>query len=44
MMYLNKIDKRISPYGLHWVVGYKYIEYQDKTYFQVIDTGLSGLY
>ncbi|MGI6509761.1 MAG: hypothetical protein ACOX1L_04180 [Erysipelotrichaceae bacterium] len=38
MMYLNKIDKRISPYGLHWVVGYKYIEYQDKTYFKVIDT------
>ncbi|NMA16726.1 MAG: hypothetical protein GX935_05665 [Erysipelotrichia bacterium] len=38
MLYLNKVDKTISPYGLHWVVGYKYIEYQDKTFFQVIDT------
>lgn len=38
LMYLNKIDKTINPYGLHWVVGYKYIEYMDKTFFQVIDT------
>ncbi len=38
MMYLNKIDKRISPYGLHWVVAYQYIEKQNKTFYKIIDT------
>jgi hypothetical protein len=38
MMYLNKIDKSISPYGLHWVVGYRYIEYNGRTVYKVIDT------
>lgn len=38
LMYLNIIDRTISPYGLHWVVGYRYIDYHNKTFFKVIDT------
>lgn len=38
IMRLNSLDKSISPYGWHWVVGYKYMESQNQTFYQVIDT------
>jgi len=37
IMYLDVIDNTINPYGLHWVMAYKYVEYNNALWFKAAD-------
>jgi hypothetical protein len=37
ILYLDVVDSNLSPYGLHWVMAYKYVNYNGALWFKAAD-------